>query len=124
MKILRSIALVVFGLVALAVAADPASTTCSVGGAVSVNVRDLPIRLFLRELADQSRVNIAVDPGLHGRVTLSVSCVDVRTALKLALGQVDAGFCETRKTLYVSRRARAICSEPQPIIERVDRSGR
>jgi hypothetical protein len=80
--------------------------------------------MFLRELAEQSKLNIAVDPKLRGRVSLEVECVDVRTALKLALGQIGAAFSESRNVLYVSRPGRSTCSNPQPVVERVGQSGR
>jgi type II secretory pathway component HofQ len=92
---------------------------CTTAGRVSIRVRELPIRLFLRDLAEQSGANIAVEPQLRGRVTLDVSCVDVRTALRLALGQVGAVYCESERIIRVSRRSRAACAQPQPVVERL-----
>jgi type II secretory pathway component GspD/PulD (secretin) len=98
------------------------SPSCPVDGRVSVSAHAVPVREFLRDVAEQSKASLAVEPQLRGEVTLDASCVDVRTALRLALGQVGAVFCESGDVIYVSRRSRARCARPQPVVQRVERS--
>lgn len=122
MKALRSTLLLVAVAFSCAVLADPGATGCTEKGKVSISAKQLPIRLFLCDLADQSKLRIAIDPKLRGRVTLDVKCLEARTVLELALGQVSGAYCEDRNVLIVSRRGRAQCSDPQPVVERVGRS--
>lgn len=117
---MRAVTLVAFLAVAvhLPVFAASVPQVCADADRVSIHAQDRPIREFLRDLDQQSPFNIAMDPKLRGRVTLSVSCIDLRTALKLSLGQIDAVFCESGNVMRVSRPSRAACSDPQPVVER------
>ena len=114
--VLGFIAVVILAPVA---SADIAVTPCTENGRFAIVAKDAPIRLFLRHLADAAGINMAVDPELGGHVSLNVSCVSARTALKLTLPQIAASFCEMKNAIYVGPSGWNVCSGAEQVVERV-----
>jgi type II secretory pathway component HofQ len=97
--------------------------TCPAAKQISLSMQNVPVGVFLREVASQGQVNIAVSPYLRGSVSATLHCVDARQALRLVLGQIDAAYCDEGTVLRVDERSRSRCTHPQPAVERA-RTGR
>ncbi len=78
--------------------------SCPAEGRVSLAAENQEVRDVLRTIAEQSRFNIAFEPRLRGRVTLSLKCVGAHVALKLIAGQVGAAICYEGKSVHMRRR--------------------
>src|SRR5687768_17887749 len=82
---------------ALALTAN-ADQPCADPRAVSLTVHNYTASYALRELALQSKRNIAMDQEVRGRVTIDVHCVP----LKIALQQIAAQLRATRSEEHTS----------------------
>lgn len=104
-----------------AAAAEPQQTQCTDPRAVTIQAEDWAIQRVLREIAEDSGANIAVHPGIRGRVTANLRCVPVRTALRIVLPQAGAKYCEEGKVFTVIRASddRTCRAAWMPEVERV-----
>ena len=59
---------------------------------VTLNLERVPVRHAIREIAEQAKVNIAVDTRIRGHVTAKLEEVDLEFALRAILGQVGATY--------------------------------
>lgn len=123
----RSSLIAIFVLLVILPAASGADEkpirTCPAAKQINLSMQNVPVGVFLREVASQGQVNIAVSPYLRGRMSATLHCVDARQALRLVLGQIDAAYCDEGTVLRVDERSRSRCAHPQPAVERA-RTGR
>ena len=84
----------------------PAAPACAEDGKVILAGPRMEIRAALRGIAEQARLDIAVETSVRGRVTTPTECVPAETALRIVLGQVGAAYCVEGGTVYVSRSRR------------------
>jgi len=85
------------------------ATQCTDPNAVSLNVQHYGAMNAIRQIADQSKVTIAVSPRVRGPVTVDLTCVPSRIALQRVLAQVDAVYCEEGDTIVVRRKNERGC---------------
>jgi type II secretory pathway component GspD/PulD (secretin) len=107
---------------ALALTAN-ATQPCADPHAVSLNVHNYTVSGALREIAAQSKRNIAVDQRVRGRVTVNVHCVPATIALQQVVAQLDAAYCDDGKVIHIGRENGSCPAEwRSPVFERVVRN--
>ena len=85
------------------------ATQCANPDAVSLHVQHYGANNAIRQIAEQSKVSIAVSPRVRGPVTVAVTCVPPRIALQRVLAQVNAVYCEEGGTIVVRRKNERGC---------------
>lgn len=88
---------------ALALTAN-AEQPCADPRAVSLTVHNYTASYALRELALQSKRNIAMDQQVRGRVTIDVHCVPLKIALQQIVAQLRATYCDDGKVILIGRK--------------------
>jgi type II secretory pathway component HofQ len=85
------------------------ATRCANPDAVSLDVQHYGVKNAIRQIAEQSKVSIAVSPRVRGPVTVDVTCVPPRMALQRVLAQVNGVYCEEGDTIVVRRKNERGC---------------
>lgn len=125
MRSIRTMTLVmtlVMSLGLIAGAAMAGEAACPGQGRVSIHARREPIRVVLQEIFEQSKVTLAFDPHIKGRVSANLECVTIADALNIVLPQVAAEFCASDDVIRISRQGRSRCAHPSPVVEQVRNS--
>ena len=99
--------------------AAPFASTCPEGGKVSLHVNGTPLRIVLRDISAQGRINIAIDPGVKGHIKANFDCVDPHDALRWVLPQAYAEFCVAGNVLRISREGTGACAHPEPVVDHI-----
>ena len=73
---------------------------------VTLQLENVPIREAIQDIAEQAKVNIAIDPQIRGRVTANLRDVTPQFALRAVLDQIGATYSEERGVIRIVRAKR------------------
>lgn len=104
MRAATLITFIVLFLGATAYAQTPADSNCPVKGLVTIHARHIDIQAALRQVAQQARLNIAVPPTLHRKISIDATCEHAHVVLRQLLQQFDGGYCMEGNVIRVFRK--------------------
>jgi type II secretory pathway component GspD/PulD (secretin) len=104
-------------LIVLSVIASLASATtappCGSDRAVTLHAVDQDVQTVLRNVAQQSKLNIAISPSLHAVVSVDFNCVEPRRVVRQISKAIGARYCVADSMIFVLPK-RATCPRYEP----------
>ena len=76
------------------------STARAQDDAMSLNVRNMPVQELVKLIAEQGQLDIAIEPGISGNVTMFIQSLAPLRVLDIAVEMLDAAYIE-RNGVYV-----------------------
>jgi type II secretory pathway component GspD/PulD (secretin) len=89
----------------------PAKGNCTVQGLVTLHSAGTDIQEALRSLARQGKVNIAISPTLHRKVSIDVECERPRVVLQRLVAQIKGSYCVEGNVIRVFRKPSQKCTD-------------
>lgn len=78
----------------------PAGRTLAQGSGMSLNVKNMPVQELVKLIADEGRLDIAIEPGITGNVTMFIQDLAPLSVLDIVAQMLDAAYLE-RDGVYV-----------------------